>query len=409
MALTSPPYRSAQLPPPTGAAGRLVPRPVRLAARCATSTAAAGRTTRRRSPRRRRSRHRTACCRSGSPSAPSSCWRSRCSPAASCSTHLVRFDWPIVVYAAISVVVGYGPSVWWCLYAAGRWGSGDRRDDLGLRFRWSDLGWGPVVWLAAVVLRGRGGDRRSRCSTSRSSSNTEGIGELDLDRTYVIALLVTAVVAAPIVEEMVFRGLMLRGLLSRMSAWLAVGVQGLLFGAAHVDPARGAGNIGLALVLGARRRRVRRRRLPAAPHRPDDPRPRHLQRRRDGRSSSRRRQLTAPTAARRGGRARRRRRATCSTRPGRGSSPRRGRRPSASATAPRRPDPSRPRAVAMPGGDDPHVGAGDRRLEGVDGGRRHLPAVGRGRRSGWWTKASTGRSVATASRSQSSCSAVPSR
>ena len=61
----------------------------------------------------------------------------------------------------------------------------------------------------------------------------------------------TAVVAAPIVEEMIFRGLMLRGLLSRMSAWLAVGVQGLLFGAVHVDPVRGIGNIGLALVLSA--------------------------------------------------------------------------------------------------------------------------------------------------------------
>ena len=44
-------------------------------------------------------------------------------------------------------------------------------------------------------------------------SNTEGIGELDLDRTYVIALLITAVVAAPLVEEMVFRGLVLRGFL----------------------------------------------------------------------------------------------------------------------------------------------------------------------------------------------------
>ncbi len=36
-----------------------------------------------------------------------------------------------------------------------------------------------------------------------------------------------------------------------MSAWLAVGVQGLLFGAVHVDPVRGMGNIGLVLVLSA--------------------------------------------------------------------------------------------------------------------------------------------------------------
>jgi len=83
------------------------------------------------------------------------------------------------------------------------------------------------------------------------TSNTEGIGELDLDRTYVISILVTAVVAAPIVEELVFRGLILAGLLSRMRWVWAVLVQGAVFGVAHVDPARGVGNVGLALILSA--------------------------------------------------------------------------------------------------------------------------------------------------------------
>ena len=68
--------------------------------------------------------------------------------------HLVQFEWPIVAYVAISVVVGYGPSVWWCWYATARWGTGDRRADLGLRARWSDLGWGPVIWLSAVFAEG---------------------------------------------------------------------------------------------------------------------------------------------------------------------------------------------------------------------------------------------------------------
>ena len=163
---------------------------------------------------------------------------------------LVDLDWPIAVYVAISVVVGYGPSVWWCWYATGRWGTGHRRADLGVRFRWSDLGWGPLIWLAAIqaqllvvnlVLLTR----------IPLTSNTEGIGELRLDRTYVITLLVTAVVAAPIVEELVFRGLVLAGLLSRMAWPLAVIAQGALFGVAHVDPARGAGNVGLVLILTA--------------------------------------------------------------------------------------------------------------------------------------------------------------
>ena len=164
--------------------------------------------------------------------------------------HLVQFDWPIALYAAISVVTGYGPSVAWCWYATGRWGTGRRLDDLGLRLRWSDLGWGPVVWMASIVVE------IAVVAVVQALhiplvSNTEGIGELDLDRTYVIALLVTAVVAAPLVEEMVFRALVLRGFLSRVGPVVAIGGQGVLFGLAHVDPARGAGNVGLVVILGA--------------------------------------------------------------------------------------------------------------------------------------------------------------
>ena len=163
---------------------------------------------------------------------------------------LIRFGWPIAVYALISITVGYGPSVVWCVYASHRWGSGRVARDVGLRFRWSDAGWGPVAWLAAlgcevVVLI------IVELAGIPLVGNTEGLGELDLDRTYVISLLVSAVVAAPVVEEMVFRGLMLRGLRSRMGAVLAVTVQGGLFGLAHVDPLRGTGNVGLVLVLAA--------------------------------------------------------------------------------------------------------------------------------------------------------------
>jgi uncharacterized protein len=164
--------------------------------------------------------------------------------------YLVSFDWPIAVYALIGTAVGYGPSVWWCLYASRRWGTGRLVADLGVRFRWSDAGWGPLTWLAAlgceivviIVIE---------IVDIPLVGNTEGIGELDLDRTYVISLLITAVVAAPFVEEMVFRGLMLRGLRSRLGAVAAVGVQGGLFGLAHVDPVRGTGNVGLVLVLAA--------------------------------------------------------------------------------------------------------------------------------------------------------------
>jgi membrane protease YdiL (CAAX protease family) len=83
------------------------------------------------------------------------------------------------------------------------------------------------------------------------TSNVRNVSDLHADRGYVVSLLVLAVVAAPIAEEIVFRGVVLRGLLSRYGPVVAVGLQGVLFGLAHFDPVRGTGNIGLILVLGA--------------------------------------------------------------------------------------------------------------------------------------------------------------
>lgn len=161
---------------------------------------------------------------------------------------LVDFEWPVVVYVSILALVGYGPSVAWCLHASRRWGTGRLGPDIGLRPRWSDLGWGPVVWLGAVatqvafaaIVIGFG---------IPIANNTDGISELQTDRTYVVSIVITAVVAAPIVEEMVFRGVVMRGLRSRMVAVLAVVLQAVLFGAAHIDPVRGVGNVGLFMVL----------------------------------------------------------------------------------------------------------------------------------------------------------------
>jgi uncharacterized protein len=163
---------------------------------------------------------------------------------------LVTFGWPVLVYVTILAVVGYGPSLWWCWYVSRRWGSRSLADDIGLRARWSDLGWGPLIWVAAVMCQVvvAAVVLVARVPTS---SNTEGIGDLQADRSYVIALLVTAVIAAPLVEEMVFRGVVLRGLLSRFGVIVSIGVQAVLFGVAHIDPVRGIGNVGLAVVLSA--------------------------------------------------------------------------------------------------------------------------------------------------------------
>ena len=128
------------------------------------------------------------------------------------------FEWPIAVYVTILPIVGYAPALLWCWYASRRWGTGRFRADVGFRARWADAGWGPLTWGACLVAEIVVGlvvvdtedpfhqQRQGSCPTSH------------VDRGYVVSLLVLAVVAAPICEEIVFRGVVLRGLLSRNGA-----------------------------------------------------------------------------------------------------------------------------------------------------------------------------------------------
>ncbi len=160
------------------------------------------------------------------------------------------FEFPVVAYVAMSVIFGYGPMLAYCIWAAHRWGNGRLRDSLGFRARWVDAGWGPVAWLATY------------CATIPVAlfvtatkipmkSNTEGLDGLDAERGVLIAMMIAAVVAAPFVEELLFRGIVLRGFLSVMPPWLALTTQGVVFGSIHFDPSRGTGNIGLIMLLSA--------------------------------------------------------------------------------------------------------------------------------------------------------------
>jgi membrane protease YdiL (CAAX protease family) len=69
------------------------------------------------------------------------------------------------------------------------------------------------------------------------------------------------VVGAPLIEEIFFRGMLLRSLATPV-AWVA---QAAVFGAAHLSPAYGLGNVGvlvaigvLGVILGATATRYRR-------------------------------------------------------------------------------------------------------------------------------------------------------
>jgi membrane protease YdiL (CAAX protease family) len=59
----------------------------------------------------------------------------------------------------------------------------------------------------------------------------------------------SSVVFAPVIEEPIFRGAVMRGLLSRTHATVAITIQGVLFGAVHFDPDYGKEGIGLVIAL----------------------------------------------------------------------------------------------------------------------------------------------------------------
>lgn len=161
---------------------------------------------------------------------------------------LAEFGLPIAAMVAISALVGYGPGLlyWW--HIAATYAGGQLRASVGLYTRRADWGIGPLTWLACNAARIAVAIAIAAARIP-ITSNVEARGEGDVNRAAVAAVLIAAVLVAPFVEEIIFRGLMMRGLLSKMRWIPAVLIQGVLFGAAHYDPEFGAGNIGLIMVL----------------------------------------------------------------------------------------------------------------------------------------------------------------
>lgn len=114
-------------------------------------------------------------------------------------------------------------------------GRGSLRADLGLTVRLSD--W---PWLAAGVLLQLVATGAVRIIESVSGSTPEQEVARALQHSATVPALLGAiavVVFAPVAEELLFRGLLLRGLLRRTNALGAVLVCGFVFAAGHlVDP-----------------------------------------------------------------------------------------------------------------------------------------------------------------------------
>jgi membrane protease YdiL (CAAX protease family) len=136
--------------------------------------------------------------------------------------------------------------------ASRRWGTGSLRRDYGLALEWPrDVGLGVVIGiLGQAVVYGIIGavwifHRKIDLGEQSAdlAKNSHG---------WQFALLaVFVVVGAPVVEELFFRGLLLRALMRWMPAWGAVAISGACFGLLHAGTGDAAGTLALILALAA--------------------------------------------------------------------------------------------------------------------------------------------------------------
>lgn len=142
-------------------------------------------------------------------------------------------------YSPVTVVVDLA-ALWAFLVGAAvlgsrRYGTGDLAHDYWAGFRPADAARGvgaslvgrAVVTLVTVVIVG--------LAQRKTVGNTQ---ILTHQRGHVVDLIVVgagAVIGAPIVEELFFRGLLLRSLASRLRYGWAVAIQGVVFGLVHAQ------------------------------------------------------------------------------------------------------------------------------------------------------------------------------
>ena len=139
--------------------------------------------------------------------------------------------------------------------ASRRYGTGSVATDFGFRIAaWWDLPLGAAIGLAcqyvlipALYLPFQHFDRSLNQQLSQPVHQDTGAVHTAAAATIVLVFLA---VGAPLVEELFFRGLLLRSLLGRLPAPAAIVITGLLFALAHFESVQFAGLALFGVVLG---------------------------------------------------------------------------------------------------------------------------------------------------------------
>jgi membrane protease YdiL (CAAX protease family) len=150
--------------------------------------------------------------------------------------HVVR-SWTIG--DLVFYVLAYGGIALVCVGASRRYGSGRVAADFGWRFQPGDLWRGPVVFVLSALVAGPVMSPWVNNRSVRRGSELLHYSETHRPLTGAVILVVVAVVAAPLIEELAFRGVLLRSLTGWIGVRAAVVLQALCFGLYHFTPGLG--------------------------------------------------------------------------------------------------------------------------------------------------------------------------
>ena len=134
-----------------------------------------------------------------------------------------------------------------------RLGTGDFRADYGFRFRWIDIVGFPLGVLTQLVLlelvywplRSWFPDTFDKDSVEEPARNLFD----RLDGAWLVLLVVIVVIGAPVIEELLYRGLIFRTLDGLIAPVLAILGSSLWFAAAHFQTIQFAGLFVIGIVL----------------------------------------------------------------------------------------------------------------------------------------------------------------
>jgi membrane protease YdiL (CAAX protease family) len=157
-------------------------------------------------------------------------------------------DVPTEVFIVCFYAILFGGMWLTCRSISRRFGTGEPARDFGLSWRPSDIWRGLLAFFMARVLQVIAMLPWSG-HLDRLRRLTEGLERVSISTFVIFAIVAT--VGAPIVEELVFRGVVQRSLAARFGYGWAIPVQAVLFGLYHVTPGLGSTNVPYVIALSA--------------------------------------------------------------------------------------------------------------------------------------------------------------